>query len=441
MAQQRISFEWIIEEHQHEGWQGGDEAGDAWSFGLSAGERLVVNRLVRALSLFLVIICAAAGAAMTPGERERAVAQNGIQFALNHENRAWRTRDRALFESLFDPTIDDAWHDEWREQWRSGSDGRSEYHAELIYVRAVEEIGGGFMLATVVAEQPAFEWWQTSPYRETRFYRREGQNWLRTVPPISYWGERRTFETEHLRFSYYARDTQAVVAAAQELERAYVEMYRLLGLEGPPAEQKLTVAVLPRPVGRWSASPDTLEVTSPQLSQIPQGQSDAEYLAYDVMNWFTYRALRDAAPGSASRYLYRWPILVWGLRGWLRDDLLTQTSPWRIEALRVFNDYGQQELPFGLVNVSELRGEGRPSREQVIMRYLAAESFIRFVVDTYGRERLPDLLAALVRYGSWNDLIPEVYGHSVEKFVADWNVHLMKNYGPEALGELEAMQQ
>jgi hypothetical protein len=198
---------------------------------------------------------------------------------------------------------------------------------------------------------------------------------------------------------------------------------------------------MPRPVGRWAASPDVLEVTSPQLSQIPQGQSDAEYLAYDVMNWFTYRALRDATPGSASRYLYRWPIVVWGLRGWLRDDLLSKPSPWRLEALRVFNDYGQQELPLGLASVSELRGEGRPSREQVIMRYLAAESFIRFVVDTYGRERLPELLGALVRYGSWNDLIPNVYGHSAEKFVADWNVHLMKHYGPEAMAELEAMQQ
>ncbi|HXF61728.1 MAG TPA: hypothetical protein VNK95_08925, partial [Caldilineaceae bacterium] len=265
MAQQRIIFEWIIEENQLEGWQSGGEAGDAWSFGLSAGERLVVNRLVRALSLFLVIVCAAAGAALTPAERERVVAQDGIQFALNHENRAWRTRDRALFESLIDPTIDESWHDEWRDYWRSGIDDQPDYHAELIYVRTVEGLDGHLMQATVVTEQPAFEWWQTSPYRETRFYRREGQNWLRTVPPISYWGERRTFETEHLRFSYYARDSQAVLAAAEELENAYVGMYRLLGLKGPPRDQKLTVAVLPRPVGRWAASPDVLEVTSPQL--------------------------------------------------------------------------------------------------------------------------------------------------------------------------------
>jgi hypothetical protein len=425
MAQQRISFEWLIEESQFDAWRSGVDDTESWSLSLSTAERIWANRIVRSLSLFMIVVCAAAGGALTPAERDRLVAQGGIQFSLDQENRAWRSRDRRLFESLIDPTLNEDWSDEWREYWRAGIDDEPAYNAELIYVRNIN----GLMQATVVTDQPAYEWWQTNPYRENRFYRRAGQGWLRTVPPSGYWGDRHSLETEHLRFVFYAKDAATVANAADRLEAAYVEMYTLLGLDAPSTETKLTVSVVNHPVGRWAPSPTELEVTSPLLSQIPQGQSDAEYLAYDIMGWFTYRALRDANPGSAGRYLYRWPILIWGLRGWLRDDLLDQSSPWRQEASRVFEDYGQDQLPLRLSNVSELRGDGRPTREQVIMRYIAAESFIRFAVETYGRDQLPELLRGLVRHGTWDELIPSVYGHSPEKFVADWNVHLLEYYG------------
>ncbi|MCC6168696.1 MAG: hypothetical protein IT329_15855 [Caldilineaceae bacterium] len=425
MAQQRILFEWVIDDDPIAPWQGGRDETAPES---PAREAFWMGRLGRVLSLALAALCLTTGVGLTHDQQAQLIAQDGIEFALNQENLAWRTRDRGLFETLIDPKVSDEWRDEWRDYWRSGAEATGDYDAQLLYVQAAD----GWIEATVMTQQPALEWWQTSPYRETRFYRRVGQSWLRSAPPAESWGKQGRLETAHLAFEYYAKDEVAVRAAATTLERAYGELYPLLGLPLPPENVKLTIQVLPAPVGRWTPARNELDVMSPRLAQIPLGQSEAEYLAYDVMGWFTYRALRDATPGTDGRYLYRWPILVWGLRGWLRDDLLDQPSPWRVEARRVFQEAAPQYLPLGLSNITELEGDGRPTRQQVIMRYIAAESFVSFVMATYGRERLPELLKALIHHGSWEEIATDLYGHSVEKLVADWNIYLLAEYGTEA---------
>ena len=422
MAQRRISFEWVIDEDPLAPWQGAQE--EIIRSGATAPESWLTRRIAYAFSLLLVALFTTAGAGLSHDEHARLMAEDGIEFVLNQEDRAWHTRDRSLFEALIDPNVDEEWRDEWRNNWRMSAEAAADYRTDLLYVQSVD----GMIQATVLTHQPALEWWQTSPYREARFYRRTGQSWLRSLPPAAFWGQQRTLETDHLVFEFFERDAEAVTDAAPVLEQAYVDMHRLLRLEMPVDVEKLTIRVGPNPSGRWSSSPDELDVSSPLLAQIPDGQSAAEFLAYDVMGWFTYRAMRDASPGSASRYLYRWPILVWGLRGWLRDDLLDQPSPWREEALQILQDAAPTYLPLGLTDVTELRGQNRPTREQVILRYLAAESCISFVADTYGRDQLPDLLRSLVRHGSWEEIIPEVYGHSVEKFVADWNIYILEKY-------------
>ena len=427
MAQQRIIFEWILEDNRVELWRGhGDATDDALGFGLSAGERQLVKALGRGLTLLLAALLLATSVGLSRVERERRLAERGITTMLNLENNAWRMRDYNLYTALLDPTLDERWVAEWRDHWRTGEDGGADYTAKLISVRA----DAGLMRATLLVEQPTLLWWQTSPYVETRFYRRVDGQWLRTMPSADYWGEPRAIRTAHLRLTYFARDAATVEAAAPELERAYVGMYAALGVETPPAET-LTIAVVPQPVGRWSSAPNQIEVMSPSLTQVPAGQSDADYLAYDVMNWFTYLAVRDAVPGMNGRYLYRWPIVVWGLRGWLRDDLLARPTPWQNDVKAALQTHRDDFLPVQLTEIADLRANINPARDEVILRYLAAESFVRFAATTYGRDRLPALLDALVRSGKWDEIIPSVYGVSAERFEADWNAFLVEQYGLE----------
>ncbi len=425
MAQQRITFEWVLEDNRAELWHG---LGDAdHGLGLGLAESRLARAVARGALLLLAALILTAAAGLSPVERERRIAERGINLTLEVENSAWRLRDYALYARLIDPTLDERWVAEWRDHWRSGADSGAGYTAKLLDVRA----DAGLMRATIVTEQPSLEWWQTSPYVETRFYRRMDQFWVRTMPPAEYWGEPHVMRTAHLRFTYFDRDAAAVKAVAAELERAYVDMYAALGMDAPAPAEALTIALVPQPVGRWSTSVDRMEVTSPMLTQLPVGQTVGGYLAYEAMGWFTYRALRDAAPGTSSRYLYRWPIVVWGLRGWLRDDLLTERTPWLADVTQVVQAHRDAFLPVRLAHISDLRANIDPTRDEVILRYVVAESFFHFAATKYGRERLPELLNALVRYGKWNEIIPQVYGVSARHFETEWNTFLVEQYDLE----------
>lgn len=422
MAQQGITFEWVLEETRVEVWNG--LGGTTIAHQRDSADRVVSTYVMRGLTLLLVALLAAGAAGLSPLEKARREAHSGITFHLLLENQAWRNRDYAQMTALLDPTVSDDWQRQWRDYWRRGSEGDPTYRAKLTQVQVA---GDGLYRATVVVEQSALEWWQSSPYQEARFYRREGQHWVRTIPPADYWGALGSMETEHLRFTFYEQDTALVAATAERLQEAYVALHAALDVPVPMGGgEKLLIHVAPRPVGRWASGNNRLEVSSPTLMQMSVGERPEDALASDVMSWFTYRVLRDSTPAATGRYLHRWPIIIWGLRGWLSHDLLRIDGPWRADAMAVLRN--SDALPFELVNVTHLRGDSRPSREEVIVRYLAAESFVAYAMETYGRDRLGSFIAALMRFGDWNRIIPEVFGVSAEKFVADWNVFVATHY-------------
>jgi hypothetical protein len=60
---------------------------------------------------------------------------------------------------------------------------------------------------------------------------------------------------------------------------------------------------------------------------------------------------------------------------------------------------------------------------------IALATLIEYAVATYGRERLPALVAGLGHYDSWETLIPAVYGVSATEFEAGWQAYLTAHYG------------
>lgn len=54
---------------------------------------------------------------------------------------------------------------------------------------------------------------------------------------------------------------------------------------------------------------------------------------------------------------------------------------------------------------------------------------IDYAVATYGRGRLPMLVAGLGHYDRWETLIPAVYGVSSADFEAGWQAYLTAHYG------------
>jgi hypothetical protein len=215
------------------------------------------------------------------------------------------------------------------------------------------------------------------------------------------------------------------------IERAYIKLYLALDLPAPTSKRKLTVAVMNDLSEGWRYYENRLDVTSPVISRVPDGLTDGEFLAQTVVTWMTYRAVRDASPRPSGEFLYRWAVMIWGLRNWLRADLLGRPSPWQAQAAEVFRQESQNQIPMRLSEITGLSNISRPDRNQVIWRFMAAESVIAYAAETYGREYLPQLLQGIVQYSSWGDLIPAVYGDSAEEFADGWNRYVAAKYDLE----------
>ena len=57
---------------------------------------------------------------------------------------------------------------------------------------------------------------------------------------------------------------------------------------------------------------------------------------------------------------------------------------------------------------------------------LKAYTVVDYAVSAYGRESLPELVAALGEHGYWTELMPAVYGVSLYEFSLGWQEHVAK---------------
>jgi hypothetical protein len=426
-----ITFEWHLADDDSEFWNRatyrGEQADSAAQEPaiIQFDETSPLMRALRVVAILFSVVLVAAGAGFTGSQSEQSRAFRGVQFTLDLEDKAWEVRDRALFHTLIDSRVPEDWVREWREHWTLGIDDPDAYQVTLLDVQPLET--SGLVRASVQVRQPPLEWWHTNTYYEQRFYRESGQGWVRTLPPPAYWGSPRRLETEHMEFYYYEHDAAVVEELADDLEAGYVALYDLLDVE--PADSRITIHVVTDQISRWGSYGNQIEITSPTLTKTPAGYDAVQYMTYRIMGRLTYLAVRDAVPGTASRYLYRWPVLIWGLRGWLRDDVIGTKQPWREDALAVFREYSRDRFPLRIGEVNDLRTDTKPERDLVVWRYMAAESLFDYTVERFGREKVPELLAGLVEYGSVSEMVPAVFDEPVESFVADWNDYLSREYG------------
>ena len=64
-------------------------------------------------------------------------------------------------------------------------------------------------------------------------------------------------------------------------------------------------------------------------------------------------------------------------------------------------------------------------------RSVAAITVVDYFVQTYGREQLPELVAAFRTHDSWETLIPAVTDVSAAEFEAGWQQFLAEKYAYE----------
>lgn len=424
MASQ-VGFEWHIGEEEFERFGAGWSAGEAQAVH-SDKERWITLAVLRMLAALVVMAAATASAAFSPAQVQRMETEEDLAALLVMEQEAWADRDPSKYEALIDPQVDSAWIAQWRGGWGTRRSLASGHSLTLL---SAQHLSDDFVQASVRVVQPrTSNWWQTPVQRETRFYRRAGYTWVRTLPPPSYWGEPLTLETPHLTFRYYAPDARAVETAAVRLEAAYVDLYAMLDLAPPAVNEKVVVVVKPEMALSRTWTGGELEVTSPQMMPVSDGFTDADYVASTALGRIIPQAL------NSERYLrliepFHWGLVVSAMRNWLRAELLDQPSAWRAEAQTVFQEHASEAYPLRLRDLTEYEVEGQHGRNTALWRFMAAETILEYIVHEYGREALPAFLHGMSESNSWAELTVAAFGVPIEEFVAGWNQYLSDTYG------------
>lgn len=347
-----------------------------------------------------------------------------LRVALNEEAWAWQRGDDDDIRALLDPQAGDDWrgdfvHDwEWRRQW-AGSRAK----APSVELQDVT-LHGDVAEVSVLVDEPGVPW-ITGAYRETRFYRRDSETWLRTAPRAGVWGAEQHLETDHFRFEYRERDADAVERVAEVLDTEYARLRHEVGLRPAPASRQLTVQIVPRTdVMHWRFSGERLTVPSPVLETVPTSVSNAEYLHQMIMRPLSQRIFSEVLRVVPVRP--QWDPLAQGLRYWLWQsaDMHMVPSGWRYSMERLLREELARRPSLRLTDVNRWTTWSNHA-----VRNMVASTVIAYAVETYGRDTVAPLLRASSRNETWETMVPAVYGVSAETFEAGWRAYLAEEYG------------
>jgi hypothetical protein len=107
----------------------------------------------------------------------------------------------------------------------------------------------------------------------------------------------------------------------------------------------------------------------------------------------------------------------------LTVDLLDLGSPFPVAVPAMIRDHQDLAEYYS-------RGGGRLVHS-FLGKNIALFTLIDYTVNAYGRETLPDLLAAFRSHPQLYTVIPEVYGVSLMEFQSGWRSYMQEKYGSD----------
>lgn len=327
-------------------------------------------------------------------------------------------------------------------------------------------------------------------YRQTLFYQHTDAGWQQTEPDAALWGQEQTLETTSFVFHFREQDRQTVSAVAPQIEALYTTLYRNFRLILTLGDEKpvIDVSVTQKPgyATRWFDVAAPLIVSSPARYLAPVALSDEQLLAQSIALPLLAAVMVQVV--ATNRIGSAWQPLRNGLRLWQLWDLELPLAIWREEvvtwiyldvpttssaqAVVLPQDYAklcamhrlwlpslwQLGIPVrcaGLdqgelyrvwwsqrqppIRLTQLGLPVPPAADREIAnrtdsvaypgQTVALATLVAYAVVTYGRERLPVLVAGLGQHEGWATLIPAVYGVSSTEFEAGWQAYLVTHYG------------
>jgi hypothetical protein len=262
-----------------------------------------------------------------------------------------------------------------------------------------------------------------------------------------------------------------------------------VGVDLPSSAARLRIAVqvtkTPGQTALWLVTTERIVVPSPAVYRAPVTLSDTELLVQSIMLPLLDNVIAQVA--KHDRLGSRWQPMLRGLRLWQLWDLDLPLATWRQDVVQwLYLDLPTSEprqplpLPNRYPALCSVHKLWLPSPLQIDIPFICTEhergnpylalgsrrdlptqldqltgptlldedttqapapdpgsyvgravvwaTLIEYAVATYGRERLPALLAGMGQHASWETLLPAVYGVSPAEFETGWQEYLTLHY-------------
>jgi hypothetical protein len=319
-----------------------------------------------------------------------------------------------------------------------------------------------------------------------QLYQRTAGGWQQTQPDATLWGAERSLETPYFVYRFREKDAPPVIAVAPQIDALYSTLWHNFGLPITLTPEKRVIEVsvtqAPGSAPLWADRQDPIRVPSPAVYLASVELTDAEMLAQSIALPLIEEVLRQTREHHAIES--SWQPLLDGLRLWQVWDLDLPLATWRVDVVQWLylelpatrpgasvtlldqhpefcaahklwmssplqldipvvcgdRDWGSQYLagraasePLTRLNQivvpapTPLTGFFFPAAHS--SQTVALATLIDYAMTTYGRERLPTLLAGLGQYERWETLLPTVYGVLPAEFEAGWQGYLAAHYG------------
>jgi hypothetical protein len=267
-------------------------------------------------------------------------------------------------------------------------------------------------------------------FRETRFYQRDGERWLRSDPDTFFWsGQVETLDTPHFHVIYAVEDHELIPPMISQLEEAYPQVCRNLGCVDDTSGLTYTLKLNGTSRTGLRLSDDAREImlTSPRLTGVFEDNLlDSNALLWGVAAAATQRVYYGAASqwnGDSAGHIVFGSIIAWAAE---------RSSDGPSDAHTLIDYLAAQPLApledlWGAAHEFDQKQQIWVERSIPDIAYMEAHVIVYFIEQEYGRQSIPGLLKALETARSFADVIETGLGVPFAEFDQKWQAWLKQN--------------
>jgi hypothetical protein len=239
-------------------------------------------------------------------------------------------------------------------------------------------------------------------------------------------------QTDYLRFVVATEHMAIMDDIASKLDTAYGDLSADLGLPADPLAEKVNILLVG---GNANGNAEDSANLYAELDVIAVAAAD-------------YAEPNVGEPQLVSQAIYR-DLYGQLARRLLNRALLTrQIRPiWGIVITHLYANLAQSDLPPSVATLSADKVQQREVAQMFslgaallrrepgdwmypdyALAHAVADSLVEYILVTYGRDSIPQLLDAMTNCDEWDCLVDAVFGISVDQFTSDWQAYLSGHY-------------